>query len=775
MPGVRRGADRRRARRRQDRQSHLRLDDPFQGRLADEDGAASGDRRAARPAMSAIAVAVVVAETLAQAKDAAEKVKVDYEVLPAVTDPAKAQARARRRSTTSRRTTRSTSGTSATRRRPRPRSRRRSTSPSSTSSTTAWCRTRWSRASRSANTTPATTAFTLWNTIAEPACRAAGDRGLRRHGARAQAARDRAGRRRRLRLEDLHLSRRGRLPLGVEEGRPAGEMDLRPLRGVPRRRARPRPRHPRRDGVRRRRQDHRRCRSRPSPISAPTCRPSRRRCRPISTRTLLSGQYDIPAIYCEVDAVYTNTVPVDAYRGAGRPEATFVVERLVEVGARELGIDPADLRKKNFIKSFPHQTPVIMTYDAGDYHASLKKAHGDRRREGLRQAQARQSRAQRQAARHRLFDLYRGLRHRAVAGGRLARRRRRPVGIRRGAGQSDRLGRGPDRLPQPRPGPRDDVRAARLRAARHPDRERQRSCTATPTRCSSAWAPTARAPARSACRRSSRRSTRSRPRPRRSRPSCWKPPKATSSSRTASSPSPAPTSRRPGAMSRSTPISRTSSPARELEPGLKEGAFYDPTNFTFPAGCHICEVEIDPETGDTEIVGWTAVDDFGIVINPMIVEGQVHGGVAQGVGQALLEGAVYDKDGQLVTGSFMDYSMPRADNLPSLKVDTTDDEMPVQSARHQGLRRGGRDRGAGGGDQRHHRRDRHRGFGHAGDAPGGLGGDPARPRRCNRQQNRIKETHDVRIHISPPDHGPAGGQPARPRTRRRSCSPAAIR
>jgi len=89
---------------------------------------------------------------------------------------------------------------------------------------------------------------------------------------------------------------------------------------------------------------------------------------------------------------------------------------------------------------------------------------------------------------------------------------------------------------------------------------------------------------------------------------------------------------------------------QELEPGLKEGAFYDPTNFTFPAGCHICEVEIDPETGDTAIVGWTAVDDFGTVINPMIVEGQVHGGIAQGIGQALLERAVYDSQGQLVTG-----------------------------------------------------------------------------------------------------------------------------
>jgi aerobic carbon-monoxide dehydrogenase large subunit len=114
----------------------------------------------------------------------------------------------------------------------------------------------------------------------------------------------------------------------------------------------------------------------------------------------------------------------------------------------------------------------------------------------------------------------------------------------------------------------------------------------------------------------------------------------------------------------------------QLEPGLKESAFYDPTNFTFPSGVHICEVEIDPETGTTEIVAWTAVDDFGVLINPMIVEGQVHGGIAQGVGQALCEGAVYDKDGQLVTGSFMDYAMPRADYFPTIKVDTTVTKCP---------------------------------------------------------------------------------------------------
>jgi carbon-monoxide dehydrogenase large subunit len=115
---------------------------------------------------------------------------------------------------------------------------------------------------------------------------------------------------------------------------------------------------------------------------------------------------------------------------------------------------------------------------------------------------------------------------------------------------------------------------------------------------------------------------------------------------------------------------------QELEPGLKEGAFYDPTNFTFPAGCHICEVEVDPETGTTDVVGWTAVDDFGVVVNPMIVEGQVHGGIAQGVGQALLEGAVYNQEGQLVTGSFMDYTMPRAHDFPAFSVGMTVTKCP---------------------------------------------------------------------------------------------------
>ncbi len=167
---------------------------------------------------------------------------------------------------------------------------------------------------------------------------------------------------------------------------------------------------------------------------------------------LLSGQYDIPSIYCEVDGVYTNTTPVDAYRGAGRPEATFVVERLVEVAARQLGIDPAEFRRRNFIQSFPHQTPVIMAYDAGDYDACMRKALEMADYANLEQAQGGQ-RQEGQAARRRLLGLHRGLWHCSEPGRRLARRRRGAVGVRGGARQSGRHCRGAHWLAQPWPGP----------------------------------------------------------------------------------------------------------------------------------------------------------------------------------------------------------------------------------------------------------------------------------------------------------------------------------
>jgi carbon-monoxide dehydrogenase large subunit len=118
-------------------------------------------------------------------------------------------------------------------------------------------------------------------------------------------------------------------------------------------------------------------------------------------------------------------------------------------------------------------------------------------------------------------------------------------------------------------------------------------------------------------------------------------------------------------------------PLEELEPGLEEQAFFDPANFNFPFGAYVCEVEIDPDTGTTEIVKFSAIDDVGNIVNPMLVEGQVHGGVAQGIGQALLEGAIYDADGQLLSGSLMDYTMARADDVPNFDTDTTVTPCPM--------------------------------------------------------------------------------------------------
>ena len=390
--------------------------------------------------------------------------------------------------------------------------------------------------------------------------------------------------------------------------------------------------------------------------------------------TLLSGQYDIPHIYCEVDAVYTNTVPVDAYRGAGRPEATFVVERLAEIGARELGIDPADLRKRNFIKGFPHQTPVIMTYDAGDYNASLQKAleladyknFGKRKRESARHGKLRgigfsayieacgiapsqavgslgcgvglwesaEVRVNPTGSVEVLTGTHsHGQGHETTFAQLVSERLGIPIdnvsivhgdtdkvqfgmgtyGSRSGAVGMSAIVKALDKVEAKAK----KVASHMLEAAEGDIEFKDGKFTVTGTDKSAAW----------------------------------------------------------GEVALNAYIAHKFA-GQELEPGLKEGAFYDPTNFTFPSGVHICEVEIDPGTGQTEIVAWSAVDDFGVVVNPMIVEGQVHGGIAQGVGQALLEGAVYDRDGQLMTGSFMDYTMPKAENFPPFRIDTTVTRCP---------------------------------------------------------------------------------------------------
>jgi carbon-monoxide dehydrogenase large subunit len=390
--------------------------------------------------------------------------------------------------------------------------------------------------------------------------------------------------------------------------------------------------------------------------------------------TLLSGQYDIPTIYCEVDAVYTNTVPVDAYRGAGRPEATFVVERLAEVGAREMGLDPAELRKRNFIKQFPHQTPVILTYDAGDYNASLKKAleladydgFGKRKRESAKDGKLRGI----------------GLSAYIEACGIAPSQAVGSLGAGVGLWESAEVRVNPTGSVEVLTGTHShgqghETTFAQLVSERlgisienvsivHGDTDVVQFGMGTYGSRSGAVGMSAVVKALDKVEAKAKKVA-SHVLEAAESDIVFKDGKFTVAGTDKSVPW--------GDVALNAYTAHKFS-GQELEPGLKETSFYDPTNFTFPAGCHVCEVEVDPETGRTEVVKWTAVDDFGVIINPMIVEGQVHGGIAQGVGQALLEGAVYDNGGQLVTGSFMDYCMPRADNVPSFKVDVTTTKCP---------------------------------------------------------------------------------------------------
>jgi len=389
---------------------------------------------------------------------------------------------------------------------------------------------------------------------------------------------------------------------------------------------------------------------------------------------LLSGQYDIPAIYCEVDGVYTNTAPVDAYRGAGRPEATFVVERLVEVAARELGRDPAEFRMQNFIKSFPHQTPVIMNYDAGDYAACMKKALelADYANFGQRKAESERKGLLRGIGFSAYIEACGIAPSRAVgslgAGVGLwesAEVRVNPIGTVEVLTGSHSHGQGHEttfaQLVSHRLGiPIDQISII------HGDTDKVQMGMGTYGSRSGAVGMSAISKALD---KVVTKATKIAAR-------CMEVPEET-------------VDFNDGVFSaRGTNKSMTFGEvalqayiahkfdSSEIEPGLKESYFYDPQNFTFPSGVHIAEVEIDPETGVTRIDRWTAVDDFGVIINPMIVEGQVHGGIAQGVGQALLEGAVYDSSGQLLTASFMDYCMPRADDLPSFNVAMTNTPCP---------------------------------------------------------------------------------------------------
>ena len=385
--------------------------------------------------------------------------------------------------------------------------------------------------------------------------------------------------------------------------------------------------------------------------------------------TLLAGQYATPKIWCAVDAMFTNTAPVDAYRGAGRPEATYVVERIVETAARELGIDPAELRRRNFIKTFPYATPVGLTYDTGDYEATMARAIE------LADVAGFEARKAASAAK----GLKRGLGYSAyieacgiapssVAGALGARAglfeagevRVHPTGKVTVFTGSHSHGQGHEttfaQVVADKLGiPMDDI------SIEHGDTAKVLFGMGTYGSRSLAVGGTAIVKAVDKI--------------------IAKGKKIAAHLLEAADTDivfeggefkVAGTDKKvPFAAVSLTAYVPHNFPHDKLEPGLNENAFYDPSNFTYPAGTYICEVEIDPATGHTRVDRMTACDDFGNVINPMIVEGQVHGGLAQGIGQALLEHGVYDPEtGQLLTGSYMDYAMPRADDLPSFTVET---------------------------------------------------------------------------------------------------------
>ncbi|PDT41147.1 MULTISPECIES: xanthine dehydrogenase family protein molybdopterin-binding subunit [Sinorhizobium] len=389
--------------------------------------------------------------------------------------------------------------------------------------------------------------------------------------------------------------------------------------------------------------------------------------------TLLSGQYDIPAIHANVRSVYTNTVPVDAYRGAGRPEATYLLERTMETAARELGISPAELRRTNFIRSFPHQTPVIMNYDAGDYEASLNAAMTTADWSGFaaRKAEA-EGRGMKRGIGMSCYIEACGLAPSAAVGSLGA-----GVGLWESAEVKVNMAGTIEVMTGSHShGQGHETTFAQLVADRlglpidsinivHGDTDKVQMGMGTYGSRSGAVGMSALAKALDKVEAKAKKIA------------------AHLMEADESDIVIEDGALKVAGTDRSVPWFQMALAAYTahnlppgLEPGLKESAFYDPANFTFPAGCYICEVEVDPETGRTHIVQFVAADDFGNIINPMIVEGQVHGGLAQGIGQALLEGVRYDDSGQLLTASYLDYAMPRADDVPSFNVSTSNTPCP---------------------------------------------------------------------------------------------------
>jgi carbon-monoxide dehydrogenase large subunit len=394
--------------------------------------------------------------------------------------------------------------------------------------------------------------------------------------------------------------------------------------------------------------------------------------------TLLNGVYEWPAIHAEVTGVFTNTTPVDAYRGAGRPEACYLLERMIDAAAAAIKMDPAEIRRKNFIPKFDngYQTKVALSYDSGNYGAAFDKLLGmlDYKKFRSDQAAAR--------AQGRLmgigFSTY--IEACSIAPSKVVG----SLGAQAGLWESGKVqvhptgkvsvftgshshGQGHEttmaQIVADHLGiPMDDVEIV------HGDTGRVPFGMGTYGSRSASVGGTAIVMSLDKIKEKGKKIAahllEANP----------KDMEYVGGQFVVK-----------GSPQKAIPFGQVALTAyvphnypEGLEPGLEETSFYDPANFCFPFGAHACVVEVDPDTGHVKILRYLAVDDVGNVINPMIVDGMVHGGIAQGVAQALWEEAVYDRDsGQLVSGSMMDYTLPKADMLPFYETARTETPTPV--------------------------------------------------------------------------------------------------
>ena len=383
--------------------------------------------------------------------------------------------------------------------------------------------------------------------------------------------------------------------------------------------------------------------------------------------TLLAGQYTCPQIYVEVDSWFTNTAPVDAYRGAGRPEATYLLERLVSRCGWEMGLSQDEIRKRNFINSWPYQTPVALQYDSGDYIGCMTKAQDMADVAGFPGRKA--ASAAKGLLRGIGYSSYIeacGIAPSNIAGALGARAglfecgeiRVHPTGSVTVFTGSHSHGQGHETTFA-------QVVAARLGVAVEAVDVVHGDTGRVPFGMGTYGSRSISVGGAAIMKALDKIETKAKIIAAHLMESSDADVEFANGEFTVKGTDKKVTF---GQVALTAYVPHNY-PLDKLEPGLNETAFYDPTNFTFPAGTYICEVEIDPATGVTRVEKFTAVDDFGTIINPMIVEGQVHGGLVQGIGQAMMENCVYDREtGQLLTGSFMDYAMPRADDFPEFKI-----------------------------------------------------------------------------------------------------------